>query len=315
MLSLQDYVFIDELLNEYRYYYPNLKFGGSYPIYEEDGVFKGCAEIAKYIGDKVNNSNENELTLSHKIADKFTKEIIVHIIRGESKISAGYIIAKNSDDKSIEFNEYEQLRWDDKEQKFNFVEIIVTLDEFNTIPYKPFVHELNHIYEDYNRRKSNKDIDLDSLFKSINRSKYKKIRDLVNDYSTGAKTASIYHQFCANVQYLTTPTEQNAFIATIVADVKECTSEYKSLRDIVYYIFDNNEEFQYFNAIWALYKKFSSNNCNWKLVTLAYNKINDSDYSETKVFNVLSKPLRNFRQALIERVIKSYKRSIKIVTC
>lgn len=121
-------------------------------LLEGSGLYKGCYELAKYIDNKVFNSNENKIIINTnelKFQNIFAKEIILNINRNSSEEYAGYIFANK-------FNlKYNEDRWIVKENLFKFIEIELNFNNKTKSVIDLIIHELDHAYDDYQQYKNN----------------------------------------------------------------------------------------------------------------------------------------------------------------
>lgn len=121
-------------------------------LLEGSGLYKGCYELAKYIDNKVFNSNENKIIINTnelKFQNIFAKEIILNINRNSSEEYAGYIFANK-------FNlKYNENRWLVKENLFKFIEIELNFNNKTKSIIDLIIHELDHAYDDYQQYKNN----------------------------------------------------------------------------------------------------------------------------------------------------------------
>lgn len=121
-------------------------------LLEGSGLYKGCYELAKYIDNKVFNSNENKIIINTnelKFQNIFAKEIILNINRNSSEEYAGYIFANKLNLK------YNEDRWLVKENLFKFIEIELNFSNKTKSVIDLIIHELDHAYDDYQQYKNN----------------------------------------------------------------------------------------------------------------------------------------------------------------
>ena len=121
-------------------------------LLEGSGLYKGCYELAKYIDNKVFNSNENKIIINTnelKFQNIFAKEIILNINRNSSEEYAGYIFANKLNLK------YNEDRWLVKENLFKFIEIELNFNNKAKSVIDLIIHELDHAYDDYQQYKNN----------------------------------------------------------------------------------------------------------------------------------------------------------------
>ena len=121
-------------------------------LLEGSGLYKGCYELAKYIDNKVFNSNENKIIINTnelKFQNIFAKEIILNINRNSSEEYAGYIFANKLNLK------YNEDRWLVKENLFKFIEIELNFNNKTKSVIDLIIHELDHAYDDYQQYKNN----------------------------------------------------------------------------------------------------------------------------------------------------------------
>lgn len=121
-------------------------------LLEGSGLYKGCYELAKYIDNKVFNSNENKIIINTselKFQNIFAKEIILNINRNSSEEYAGYIFANKLNLK------YNEDRWVVKENLFKFIEIELNFNNKTKSVIDLIIHELDHAYDDYQQYKNN----------------------------------------------------------------------------------------------------------------------------------------------------------------
>ena len=121
-------------------------------LLEGSGLYKGCYELAKYIDNKVFNSNENKIIINTnelKFQNIFAKEIILNINRNSSEEYAGYIFANKLNLK------YNENRWLVKENLFKFIEIELNFNNKTKSVIDLIIHELDHAYDDYQQYKNN----------------------------------------------------------------------------------------------------------------------------------------------------------------
>ena len=121
-------------------------------LLEGSGLYKGCYELAKYIDNKVFNSNENKIIINTnelKFQNIFAKEIILNINRNSSEEYTGYIFANKLNLK------YNENRWLVKENLFKFIEIELNFNNKTKSVIDLIIHELDHAYDDYQQYKNN----------------------------------------------------------------------------------------------------------------------------------------------------------------
>ena len=121
-------------------------------LLEGSGLYKGCYELAKYIDNKVFNSNENKIIINTnelKFQNIFAKEIILNINRNSSEEYACYIFANKLNLK------YNEDRWLVKENLFKFIEIELNFSNKTKSVIDLIIHELDHAYDDYQQYKNN----------------------------------------------------------------------------------------------------------------------------------------------------------------
>ena len=121
-------------------------------LLEGSGLYKGCYELAKYIDNKVFNSNENKIIINTnelKFQNIFAKEIILNINRNSSEEYACYIFANKLNLK------YNEDRWLVKENLFKFIEIELNFNNKTKSVIDLIIHELDHAYDDYQQYKNN----------------------------------------------------------------------------------------------------------------------------------------------------------------
>lgn len=121
-------------------------------LLEGSALYKGCYELAKYIDNKVFNSNENKIIINTselKFQNIFAKEIILNINRNSSEEYAGYIFANKLNLK------YNEDRWLVKENLFKFIEIELNFNNKTKSVIDLIIHELDHAYDDYQQYKNN----------------------------------------------------------------------------------------------------------------------------------------------------------------
>ena len=121
-------------------------------LLEGSGLYKGCYELAKYIDNKVFNSNENKIIINTselKFQNIFAKEIILNINRNSSEEYAGYIFANKLNLK------YNEDRWLVKENLFKFIEIELNFNNKTKSVIDLIIHELDHAYDDYQQYENN----------------------------------------------------------------------------------------------------------------------------------------------------------------
>ena len=250
---------------------PALKLG----ILESLGIFKGCKEITEYIFNELKEHiGEEELPIDItglNVDNKFFDSCFLHIKYGDEYESgeAGYYASDGHDD-------YNEVRYDIKNEKFRFIEIELKFSKnyINNI-YSLIMHELVHAYDDYiHIKKTGFD---NSLYQRNKRNKYNLIQ-------TKTENDDIITQIFKDFMYLLDKSEQNAYIGQLNNEVK---GNYNNIKDIINdlkktTIFVNYKTIKLnFNAI-IKNKKYTNQFCN------VYRQIYDSKKSNESIIKELN---------------------------
>ena len=125
-------------------------------INESIGLFAGCDDIVKYIEDNLNKIiSDGEYTVNSKdisnLSIKFFDELYLYFKHTDLQTNGEYVIGYGDDNKQ---DNYEALKWNIEDKKFNFIEININYNDIDTIP-EILTHELTHAWDDYILHKKN----------------------------------------------------------------------------------------------------------------------------------------------------------------
>ncbi len=118
--------------------------------FESIGLFAGCKDIVKTVADNLNELlKKGEYTIKskdiHALKNKFFDELYLYFNKVDNNTNGEYKIGYGDDNKQ---DNYETIRWNAQEKKFNFIEITINYSVLNEIP-EMLTHELTHAWDDY----------------------------------------------------------------------------------------------------------------------------------------------------------------------
>lgn len=272
-------------------------------IFEKNGEYDGCDELCKFILEEMKRHNKDNHVEDYvlrflksdlsDIQNIFFKELYINIhISKNNETSAKYEIWQEN------IENYDVYKYDEKEKLFNFVSIDINIDEYGTISSDIISHELNHAFEDYNRYANN----ANTLYQYIKDYGY---TDIVNNIKY--KRMNKYEKFVHVLLYVLSEHEQNAFISQLVHIIKHKSSSLHSVKELYEYIYKNNDLFGSFNKLYNNFKYYVNHKDEWEIICKYYNQINNTNYSQHKIYSILSKSVYNFRNKLISHIKNTYK--------
>lgn len=253
-------------------------------LLEGSGLYKGCYELAKYIDNKVFNSNENKIiiyTNELKFQNIFAKEIILNINRNSSEEYAGYIFANKLNLK------YNEDRWLVKENLFKFIEIELNFNNKTKSVIDLIIHELDHAYDDYQQYKNN---GTTYQYKYI-KSNYK-LFDTHKDDDEFTKLVKV-------INYIFIKFETHAYITQIRGEINKKFNNISEAYDFIeknsytwmqLKIVKNNAEYILQN------KKYLNNYCE------VYKSITNIQKSNNKIIKELENNLNKYWKKVINHV-------------
>lgn len=121
-----------------------------YVINESIGLFAGCNDIVKFVENNLDKViDAGEYTVNSKdiisLSTKFFDELYLYFKHTTDETNGEYVVGYENDNKQ---DNYEALKWNDADKKFNFIEININYNDINTIP-EILTHELTHAWDDY----------------------------------------------------------------------------------------------------------------------------------------------------------------------
>lgn len=253
-------------------------------LLEGSGLYKGCYELAKYIDNKVFNSNENKIiiyTNELKFQNIFAKEIILNINRNSSEEYAGYIFANKLNLK------YNEDRWLVKENLFKFIEIELNFSNKTKSVIDLIIHELDHAYDDYQQYKNN-----GTTYQ------YKYIKSNYKLFDTH-KDDDEFTKLVKAINYIFIKFETHAYITQIKGEINKKFNNISEAYDFIeknsytwmqLKIVKNNAEYILQN------KKYLNNYCE------VYKSITNTQKSNNKIIKELENNLNKYWKKVINHV-------------
>ena len=253
-------------------------------LLEGSGLYKGCYELAKYIDNKVFNSNENKIiiyTNELKFQNIFAKEIILNINRNSSEEYAGYIFANKLNLK------YNEDRWLVKENLFKFIEIELNFSNKTKSVIDLIIHELDNAYDDYQQYKNN-----GTTYQ------YKYIKSNYKLFDTH-KDDDEFTKLVKAINYIFIKFETHAYITQIKGEINKKFNNISEAYDFIeknsytwmqLKIVKNNAEYILQN------KKYLNNYCE------VYKSITNTQKSNNKIIKELENNLNKYWKKVINHV-------------
>ena len=253
-------------------------------LLEGSGLYKGCYELAKYIDNKVFNSNENKIIINTnelKFQNIFAKEIILNINRNSSEEYAGYIFANKLNLK------YNEDRWLVKENLFKFIEIELNFNNKTKSVIDLIIHELDHAYDDYQQYKNN-----GTTYQ------YKYIKSNYKLFDTH-KDDDEFTKLVKAINYIFIKFETHAYITQIRGEINKKFNNISEAYDFIeknsytwmqLKIVKNNAEYILQN------KKYLNNYCE------VYKSITNTQKSNNKIIKELENNLNKYWKKVINHV-------------
>ena len=253
-------------------------------LLEGSGLYKGCYELAKYIDNKVFNSNENKIIINTnelKFQNIFAKEIILNINRNSSEEYAGYIFANKLNLK------YNEDRWLVKENLFKFIEIELNFNNKAKSVIDLIIHELDHAYDDYQQYKNN-----GTTYQ------YKYIKSNYKLFDTH-KDDDEFTKLVKAINYIFIKFETHAYITQIKGEINKKFNNISEAYDFIeknsytwmqLKIVKNNAEYILQN------KKYLNNYCE------VYKSITNTQKSNNKIIKELENNLNKYWKKVINHV-------------
>lgn len=253
-------------------------------LLEGSGLYKGCYELAKYIDNKVFNSNENKIIINTselKFQNIFSKEIILNINRNSSEEYAGYIFANKLNLK------YNEDRWLVKENLFKFIEIELNFNNKTKSVIDLIIHELDHAYDDYQQYKNN-----GTTYQ------YKYIKSNYNLFDTH-KEDDEFTKLVKAINYIFIKFETHAYITQIRGEINKKFNNISEAYDFIeknsytwkqLKIVKNNAEYILQN------KNYLNNYCE------VYKSITNTQKSNNKIIKELENNLNKYWKKVINHV-------------
>lgn len=254
------------------------------PLLEGSGLYKGCYELAKYIDQKVFNSNESKIIIKTnklKFQNIFTKEIILNINRHSSEEYAGYVFANK-----LNCN-YNEDRWLEKENLFKFIEIELDFSNKTKSVIDLIIHELDHAYDDYIQYKNNG---------TTYQYKYIKSNYKIFDKHKGDDE---FTELVRAINYIFIKFETHAYISQINGEINKTFNNISEAYDFIeknsntwkqLKIVKNNAEYILQN------KEYSNNYCE------VYKSITNTQKSNIKIIKELENNLNKYWKKVINHV-------------
>lgn len=253
-------------------------------LLEGSGLYKGCYELAKYIDNKVFNSNENKIIINTselKFQNIFAKEIILNINRNSSEEYAGYVFTNKLNLK------YNEDRWLVKENLFKFIEIELNFNNKTKSVIDLIIHELDHAYDDYQQYKNN-----GTTYQ------YKYIKSNYNLFDTH-KEDDEFTKLVKAINYIFIKFETHACITQIRGEINKKFNNISEAYDFIeknsytwkqLKIVKNNAEYILQN------KKYLNNYCE------VYKSITNTQKSNNKIIKELENNLNKYWKKVINHV-------------
>ena len=253
-------------------------------LLEGSGLYKGCYELAKYIDNKVFNSNENKIIINTnelKFQNIFAKEIILNINRNSSEEYAGYIFANKLNLK------YNENRWLVKENLFKFIEIELNFNNKTKNVIDLIIHELDHAYDDYQQYKNN-----GTTYQ------YKYIKSNYNLFDTH-KEDDEFTKLVKAINYIFIKFETHAYITQIRGEINK---KFNNISEAYDFIEKNSNTWKQLkivknNAEYILQNKnYLNNYCE------VYKSIANTQKSNNKIIKELENNLNKYWKKVINHV-------------
>lgn len=174
-------------------------------INEEYGVPNGCEEIARKILKGIERKGSYTLR-NIAINNDWIKNVNV-IIVNNNNISASYLPLQS------------EIKLENDKYYFYPLVIKINVNENNEEKFVSIMHELTHAYEDYNRKLKNQETLIDNGIKCG----YNKNR---------LQTNNVNEYIISRILYYTYNVERNAFIASMVGELKHCNKYFQTINDV-----------------------------------------------------------------------------------
>jgi hypothetical protein len=200
-MELIKHIFIEFYFRKEKRFLLEHSYQGNKSILLENyGVYDGCLKVADILIDKI---KEKQKYIS--INNQWIDEIKLYYVSDPLQ-QGGY-----DTNSVIENNKFKPL--------------IIFINPHNDDIYTSLVHELQHAYEDYNRRINNKP----SLTDYSDKLAYAKYATYIQDENNTKRTIS-------RILYFLTSFEKNAYISEISAEMKRCDKSFPNIESVVEYI-------------------------------------------------------------------------------
>lgn len=312
MKSLEDYINDKNniFLNEccvYEMFFNNNILNNDYKyIFEKLGLYNGCEDTASLITHNIdlNKVNKEKFTIRltnndfKNIDNIFFKEIFLNVNIIDIDYNAQF--AKYGLWDESKSNEYDSLKYDGDNEIFNFILIDIYLNsetifiEFDSNYIKNIlIHELNHAWKDYNRYKNG----VGSL------------RNIMNNTYINASKRNIVEpsieRFIKNFLYITSEIEKDSYKAQILSIVKKNSKGCNTFTELYQKIKDN-KLIKSFIELNKKYNEYIDNKDTWNIIVKLYNKLNNTNYEQQKVYSILSNLYNKFKKKLISQLVNTY---------
>lgn len=245
-------------------------------------LYDGQIEQADVIDKEFqNNKNKDTIIIS---ADKFENiknvyfdKIYIHIFNTKND---EYGVYKQSD---INYNDYNDIRWDIKNKKFRFVEINVYINSKTDSIKDLLLHELKHYWDDYNGFKNCKTI----LDIAVQNQKYNRFIKNYNDNDFTRNVKQINNMF--------TKIEQNAYISQFIGQITDIlkNKKYHSIAEAIKYLIKSDEYKRYKKLKKFIVSILNNKDIQTKYISV-YKEITNTNLPDKKIINQLEHKFNHF---------------------
>lgn len=240
--------------------------------FESIGLFAGCKDIVKFVSDNLTELlKKGEYTIKSKnitaLKNKFFDDLYLTFVninkmkpeeknKPINKTTNGYYNIGYSQD--IKNDNYDALKWNAKEKKFNFIEITINYLSTNEIP-ELLTHELTHAWDDYilhskaNTSLRNKHVNdnmqnmLNDLKKSLNKDLiFAKLLGNNSDALELSKISSNVDTIKQIIYYLNN-FESNAYISQINSIFKH---DFENIQQAIDFVSKNSATYHNYKEIY-----------------------------------------------------------------
>ena len=242
------YDYIDNIILDHCYYHYdfNYRLCTEGTIYEvSTSKFPKQDELVKLLINSIGTNYEDTVTIN--VNNDFVKNIYIHFKNtNKQRVWSEYVY------ENIKYNDYNEIRWDQENNKFNFVEIIIYNIENDISALEELLyHETKHIWDDYHLM-IHKGINLSSVLRT-----YKSNKEIINDILYyGSK-----HEISAYLSQLNGVLGTNKYhtIKDALDDIVK-SSVYQNYKYLYYYVINDEHKSDLLKEISAKeYAKIKNN--------------------------------------------------------